>query len=663
MLSFSEKLAQWLDVKPRLTVIAAGLIAAIDGFVVFNTTRPHAVVWMGLLLVITVLVFGAARRLHAGFVLCSLCVLMYMLASVRLWRYENPLGDIQPGTQVCVRGTVQRLTRSASGGMHLYVKPYAWCTETELHSDASMIAGRQSWLPVQDKSALLLVQACEGAEISSLNRILCGKGQPKVELSGRLRSLPTNRFPWDFDLSNFYRRQGVRQELAMAHGEQPIVLDVGEPAREDVLAAIIDDIRSRMVLLHQNVLGAADGALLSSMVIGDKAVRPDAHVRDQFRALGLSHLVAASGFNLTVVTAVAWWAVRFVFRSSWLIGLWCLSWITFFCLLAGFSPSVERAALMCLFVIFCGCFRRSVYLPASIGAALIITLILDPLSVADAGLQLSYGATLCIALSASKIQKILSSIFKLPGPLAETVAVVLSANAAVLPLQMIYFWQVGELSIIANALVSPLVAPITVLGFIASILAGIGGPLLQTLASGLDVLNGWPLRLMMLEVKWLSACDWSVLHTGPPLVCSVVLYYVTLAIWMACLPSGANLHFNARILIVAIVSSFLVACTVLLFCRPAPSVATVVFFRSSILTVLPNGVGLLVGSNHDPAVSKGMILLRVRRLAVVPIPGSVLHTLLPSRRAASCVVQADEYGWRRVKDFDRLFCPQAGHGH
>lgn len=649
----ANMLGRWLDIKPRLTVVAA-LLAAISDALAF-AAMPQ---WLSALCVITLMaftfwIFWFARRWRVGMVLCFLSACMYGLACWSALRRDGVCGLGKSGDRICMRGIVSRCMRTGSSDVRLFVAPCSAAPYGEKTSGAAKREIPESALPAGRARSLLLVRLRNSPATKELI-FACDNGKSAiVELSGRLRKLPTAHFPWDFDARSYYSREGVNGSLAVNSGRQLRVVSMAERNNDTAAGDCMDGIRQRMVKTHQNALGAENGALLSSMVIGDADVKPDAQIREQFRALGLSHLIAASGFNLTVVVAVAFWSVRFFVRSARLIAVWCCGCIIFYCLLAGFSPSVERAALMCSVALWALTLRRSVYLPACISAALLLTLFLYPQSLADAGLQLSYAATFAIAFAAPSLKKLLCELVHCPGWLADVVSVVFVANAAVLPLQMIYFWQVGQLSLVANTLVSPLVAPITILGFVSSAMAGISNPIAETIAVCIDIVNGWPLCLMMAIVAWLSSYQWSVVRVSAPPAFPVIAYYVVLIFWMWHVRETTKPKRGMLFLLLSTVC--FVAAATMLFLRPKLAGPTVIFMRESMLLALPDGTALLVGNCRDRSVGKAMLVCGVRRLAAVPFAPAVMHDFLPPLHAGSMVLQMQGTQCRQIQDVSQLF--------
>jgi ComEC/Rec2-related protein len=490
--------------------------------------------------------------------------------------------------------------------------------------------------------------------------------RPIVQIEGTFKTPRVAPFPWDFDERKYLQRQGISCIFRPAAGFQLRLLERQPPSPQAPFESFVDLVRTRMVDLHRQILGSERGDLLSSMVIGDKAVRPSKEVRDRFRMLGLSHIVAASGFNLTVVTAVAWWTLRFVLRSAAAVSCGCFAAIVLFCALAGLSASVERAAIMCMIMLIIGCTRRSVYLPASVALAAMLSLVIDPFVLLDAGAQLSYVATMAIALAVRRLNQLLAERLSFPGWLAEAVVVVLLANASVLPLQMIYFWQVGQLSLVANVLVSPLVPVITVLGFISSTLAPFQVLPIIAVASALDWIAGWPLDLMMWIVHWLSLNRWSLINVGPPGTAQVSFYYLALFALFVTLPSRADSLLNKRFL--AILCMFLIA-YMYLFWRPQLTVPTVVCLSDSILIIAPrHGTGglqpavgatldaLILGNISNVSIQRAQTFLRVQNAVELPfdrIPDGIWQ-VFPSR-GRSAVFQLRDDKLVRINSVDELY--------
>lgn len=336
---------------------------------------------------------------------------------------------------------------------------------------------------------------------------------------------------------------------------------------------VADGERARLVRMHQNCIGAELGDLLSSMVLGDKAVRLDPDTVKVFRDVGLSHVLAASGFNLTVVIAMTYFIGRLVLRSELLVHALCV--LTMFCFvcLAGTSASVMRAAIMCCVMLLVRTFALRAHLLAVIAIALLITLTQDPQAATDVGLQLSYAATVGIVLvSKSLVLLMCVSAKGFKRWLCETLAVVLASQSAVLPIQLAYFWQIGLMFVPANLVIAPMLGPVTILGFSSSTLwmicpsvSGIES-VVFVLCRVIDWFGVVPLRLMLNVVRFLASFEGAKLHVGSPSSGAIVCY---VAAWLLLVCSLRIKRYRAG-------ASIVYACALaLLFWRPSLMYTTI----------------------------------------------------------------------------------------
>lgn len=203
--------------------------------------------------------------------------------------------------------------------------------------------------------------------------------------------------------------------------------------------------------------GQDAGALIPGMVIGDTS-KQSVEFKNQMRRSGLTHLVAVSGANFAIVSAFVLWGMQFVFRKvNYRLIATAIALAAFIALVRP-SPSVLRAAAMAavLLVAF-GTRQGRDPLPA-LGFAIAAVVILDPFQSRDAGFALSVLATAGLLLLAPKIK---------PKILAPPLAAMAFCSPVIVALS----GYISPMSIIANVLAAPVVAPITIVGFIAALIS------------------------------------------------------------------------------------------------------------------------------------------------------------------------------------------------
>lgn len=292
--------------------------------------------------------------------------------------------------------------------------------------------------------------------------------------------------------------------------------------------------RESLLGFHRSALGAENGDLLSSIVLGDKAVKLGQDITDKFRACGLSHILAASGFNLSVVAIAIYFVLRFCVRNLWIANSICLLGMLVFVVIAGPSPSVVRACLMGALLLLSRCLSRSLHMPAALALTMLLVLLIDPGAAADVGFQLSYFSTAGMIFAASKFGHIFNHNFPTwPDWLREVLASTLVAQACVLPLQLYYFSQFNPYCLIANVVVAPMVPPLTIAGFAGCAMFAAESLLRvpHLLSVCVDKLCYLPVELLKYIVSAISSWPNAQINTGKANLMAVLFYYIILLLF------------------------------------------------------------------------------------------------------------------------------------
>ena len=173
-------------------------------------------------------------------------------------------------------------------------------------------------------------------------------GERVLLRTGRGVSWPTERVGAMLDVRGglevlpasdaWQRARGVHAQLRAR-----VLADTGQ--RRGGLTGVVDAVRAQAQAVLRTSVPAPQGALLRGMALGDDAALPD-RTRAEFRASGLSHLVAASGQNVMLLAAL-------VLAMAAVLGLGLrarlvlvLVAIALYVPLAGGGPSIQRAGVM-----------------------------------------------------------------------------------------------------------------------------------------------------------------------------------------------------------------------------------------------------------------------------------------------------------------------------
>jgi competence protein ComEC len=271
-------------------------------------------------------------------------------------------------------------------------------------------------------------------------------------------------------------------------------------------------------------LGAEPRGLVPALVDGDETGISDG-IDEDFRRSGLTHLMAVSGTNLTIVLAVTMAVARAAGvrrRGMWVVG--GLS-IAAFVLLARPEPSVVRAAAMGAVGVAALGFGSRGGLRA-LCWAVVALLFLDPWLARSPGFVLSASATAGILLLAPLFARRLETW--MPRWCALAIGVPVAAQLVCTPALAALSGEVSLVAVFANLLAAPAVAPATVAGLAGGLLAMLWAPLGQLCGIVAGACASWILTvghtaagLDAASLEWHA--PWQVLLVLVPVVTWVML--------------------------------------------------------------------------------------------------------------------------------------------
>ncbi len=213
-------------------------------------------------------------------------------------------------------------------------------------------------------------------------------------------------------------------------------------------------------------------AVLKAMALGDKSGISD-ELQEALSVSGLSHVTAVSGMHVTTLLTGAYFLLALLERNKYKFFVPLCGVVLIFMLFTGASPSVVRAAIMCVMAL-CGflLFRKADPL-TSLGFSAGVIVAIRPFAALDIGFMLSFAATLGILLLATPLERLLSGLFcldksrglipRLLSACISLICVSFSAQLFVLPLAASIFGTTSLWSLLTNLLVAPLL-PVMLIG-------------------------------------------------------------------------------------------------------------------------------------------------------------------------------------------------------
>lgn len=285
-----------------------------------------------------------------------------------------------------------------------------------------------------------------GAAAARLRDRLAGQ---VVHLEGELRPAPKDA-PW-------LRARGVVARLS--------VDDVGEWSPGAPHHRIANAVRGLLVDGAAS-LDADERALFTGVVFGDDR-NQSAVVADDFRAAGLTHLLAVSGQNVAFVLALGRPLImRLRIGGRWVAVLGVLG---LFATITRFEASVLRATVMAAIAATADLMGREISSRRVLSLAVAGLVLYRPLLVLSIAFQLSVAATAGIVWLAGPFAR----RFGRAGFMALPLAVTVTAQLAVAPVLVATFGTVSLVSLPANLLAGPAAGALMTWGVGAGLVAGV----------------------------------------------------------------------------------------------------------------------------------------------------------------------------------------------
>lgn len=238
-------------------------------------------------------------------------------------------------------------------------------------------------------------------------------------------------------------------------------------------------------------------------LVGQRRALP-ADLITALQVVGLTHVVVASGYNLTILVRLS--RRLFVKVSKYLSVLSSGLMIVAFISITGASPSMMRAGLVSALSLAAWYYGRKFHPLVLLSFAIAITVMINPFYAwGDLGWQLSFAAFAGVMILAPLAGRYLFGDKK-PSTIGQILVETVSAQIATAPIIIMSFGQLSNVAIISNILVLPFVPLAMLLTFIA----GIGGLIVPSLAVIIGLPAKWLLSYMISVVNNLASLPWAV---------------------------------------------------------------------------------------------------------------------------------------------------------
>jgi len=304
----------------------------------------------------------------------------------------------------------------------------------------------------------------------------------------------------EFDYVNYLRKDGIF--YVMSYPKTEIVSHGNGNFIKNALFYTKEKFLNKMNL----AIREPESLLMGGLILGEKSSFNES-LRQSFVDTGTIHIVALSGYNITIV---AEWIMKIFSFSSFPknlgIGAGIVA-ILLFVLMTGGSSTAVRAGIMASLALFSRVIGRNYDVARALILAGVLMILINPfILVFDVSFQLSFIATVAVIFFAPKIEKYFLWItprFKL----RDIISVTCAAYIFVLPFIL---YKMGNLSLVAlpaNALILPFIPFTMILGF----LTGFTGIIWYVLAVPLGLVSQFFLHYELSVINFFSHLPFAAL--------------------------------------------------------------------------------------------------------------------------------------------------------
>lgn len=328
-------------------------------------------------------------------------------------------------------------------------------TQTRFIMEAEQVQSSAVWSPTNGK---ILVVSIPKPELRYGDRV-------------RIGGILLNPGRYDtFSYADYLARNGVFSLINRTN------VEIISSGHGNPFLAFLIDLNHQASEQIRLMLPEPAASLLVGILLGDESGIDD-QLEDDFSRVGASHIIAISGFNMVVVSALITRLLQLVTDRKVIIAVISITALGLYSLFVGLNAAVLRAALMSIMMILAMLMDRRTYLPASLAFTVLLLSFIQPFILWDISFQLSFFAVLGITLFAEPLSNqfrawtspLLASRqgSQIQSYLNEALMLTLAVQITTLPLMVVYFHSISLVSPLVNLLILPFQSLIFILGALA----------------------------------------------------------------------------------------------------------------------------------------------------------------------------------------------------
>lgn len=332
--------------------------------------------------------------------------------------------------------------------------------------------------PQEKEKSFKALANIEAVYQNGINKNSCGKLQLYFNKKGasiaygdvviipihKLNIIANPKNPYEFDYKQFMSFKQVHYQAFLNASDYKILAK----EKGDLLLTKIYKLRSHLnATLKRFIENEQSYQIASSLLLGTRETLDFQLIR-AYSSSGAMHVLAVSGLHVAILFVILEKLLFFLNKNSKtqkiqaaiiIIIVWLYAFLT------GFTPSVQRSAIMFTFIAIGKHSGREYNIYNVLAASALFQLLMNPFTIMEVGFQLSYLAVLGIVM----FQKIFTNVWFIKNKalqhLWQITCVSVAAQLITFPIGLLYFYQFPTYFFVSNLLVIPVSFVIMIVGF------------------------------------------------------------------------------------------------------------------------------------------------------------------------------------------------------
>lgn len=285
-------------------------------------------------------------------------------------------------------------------------------------------------------------------------------------------------------------------------------------------------------ILPEEVSGLAQGILL-----GDSS-DIDEEIKENFKNCNLSHMLAVSGAHLSYLILGLNLILNHKIIGKKNIKIITIIVIIIFMMITNMSPSVVRAGISAIVGLIGTILYRKQDTYTTISFALLFSLIQNPFSIFNIGMQLSYAGTIGIIVAYAEIEKMITRheekkktsnlLSKTKNYVISSITTTISANILIFPLTVYNFNTISLNFILSNLVTSPFFGVCIILGLFTLVISTISISLAKILSIPLNLL----LKILIKITDLIAKIPFANITVITPHIFTIIAIYLIIAMYL-----------------------------------------------------------------------------------------------------------------------------------